>query len=42
MVDLIQRAIGPDIAVETRTAPDLWAALLDPSLLQMRPETESR
>ncbi|WP_112383664.1 PAS domain S-box protein [Sphingomonas carotinifaciens] len=34
MIDLIQRTVGPGIAVATATAPSLWPALVDPSQLE--------
>lgn len=34
MTDLIQRTVGPGIAVATATAPSLWPALVDPSQLE--------
>lgn len=34
MMELIQRTVGPAIALETTTPPDLWPALVDPSQLE--------
>jgi PAS domain S-box-containing protein len=34
MEDLIRRTVGPEIAVETRFAPELWPTLCDPNQLE--------
>jgi len=34
MLDMIQRTVGPNISVESVSAPDLWSALVDPSQLE--------
>jgi CheY-like chemotaxis protein len=34
MIDLVQRTVGPAIAIETRVGPDLWPTLVDQSQLE--------
>jgi len=34
MEDLVRRTVGPAVSVEVHGAPDLWAALVDPSQLE--------